>query len=110
MFCFYDTTTKHIRLIRDVTWLDKNHGTWKGLKTNNIKLEEDYFDDPSEFGRDGKDDDFFNSTKFPTNYLLKKSLSFALHYVNFKRFIIIHQQWLAPPYPLRELGYLRYYW
>ena len=59
MFCFYDTTTKHIRLIRDVTWLDKNHGTWKGPKTNIVKMEEDDFDDTGEFGKDDKDDGNF---------------------------------------------------
>ena len=31
VFRFYDTTTKHIRFRWDVTWLDKNYGTWKGL-------------------------------------------------------------------------------
>ena len=59
VFCFYDTTNKHIRLSRDVTWLDKKYGTWKGLKTNIIKLEEYDFDDPGEFGRDDKDDENF---------------------------------------------------
>ena len=59
MFRFYDTTTKHICLIRNVTWLDKNYGTWKGLKTNIIKLEEDDVDDPGEFGRDDKNDEIF---------------------------------------------------
>ena len=56
VFCFYDTTAKHIRLRRDVTWLDKNYGNWKGLKTNIIKLEEDDVDDLGEFGRDDKND------------------------------------------------------
>ena len=56
VFCFYDTTAKHIRLSRDVTWLDKNYGNWKGLKTNIIKLEEDDVDDLGEFGRDDKND------------------------------------------------------
>ena len=54
VFCFYDTTNKHIRLSRDVTWLDKKYGTWKGLKTNSIKLGEEDIDDPGEFGRDDK--------------------------------------------------------
>ena len=27
VFHLYDTTTKHIRLNRNVTWLDKNYGT-----------------------------------------------------------------------------------
>ena len=58
VFRFYDTKTKHIRLSRNVTWLDKNYGTSKGLKTNNIKLEEDSIDDPVEFGRDDKIDFF----------------------------------------------------
>ena len=43
---FYNTTTKHIRLSRNVTWLDKNYGTWKGITKNIIKLEEDDVDDP----------------------------------------------------------------
>ena len=59
VFRFYDTTTKHIRLSRDITWLDKNCGTWKGLKKNIIKLEEDDIDDPGEFGRDDKNDEIF---------------------------------------------------
>ena len=59
VFRFYDTKTKHICLSRDVTWLDKNYGTWKGLKTNIIKLEEDEVDEPGEFGRDDKNDEIF---------------------------------------------------
>ena len=59
MFCFYDTTIKHVCLSPDVTYLYKNHGTWKGLKTNIIKLEEDDFDETGEFGRDDKDDENF---------------------------------------------------
>ena len=59
VFGFYDTTTKHIHLSRDATWLDKNYGTWKGLKKNIIKLEEGDVDDPSEFGRDDKNDEIF---------------------------------------------------
>ena len=59
VFRFYDTTTKHTRLSRDVTWLDKNYGTWKFPKTDIIKLEEDYVDDPGEFGRDDKNDELF---------------------------------------------------
>ena len=39
----------------NIIWLDKNYGTWKGLKTNIIKLEEDYVYDSDEFGRDDKD-------------------------------------------------------
>ena len=58
-FRFYNTTTKHLCLIRNVTWLDKNCGAWKYLKTNIIKLEEDDNDDPGEFGRDDKDDEIF---------------------------------------------------
>ena len=52
VFCFYDMTTKHIHLIRDVTWLNKNYGTWKGFKESFIKLEEADIDDPGEFVRD----------------------------------------------------------
>ena len=59
MFRFYDTKTKHICLSRDVTWLDKNYTTWKGLKANIIKLEEDDVDEPGEFGRDDKNDEIF---------------------------------------------------
>ena len=59
MFCLYDTTTKYIHLSRDVKWLNKKYYTWKGLKTNIIKLEEDDVDDPGEFGRDDKDDEIF---------------------------------------------------
>ena len=59
VFSFYDTKTKLIRSIRNVTWLDKNYVIWKGLKTNIIKLKEDNVDDPGEFGRDDTDDDFF---------------------------------------------------
>ena len=54
VFCFYNTANKHIRLSCDVTWLDKKYGTWKGLKTNSIKLGEEDIDDPGEFGRDDK--------------------------------------------------------
>ena len=61
MFRFYDTTTNYIRLSRDVTWLDKNYGTRKGLKTNIIKLDEDDVDDTGEFGRDDKDDEIFET-------------------------------------------------
>ena len=61
VFCFYDTATKRIRLIRDVTWLDKNYGTWKGVKTNIIKFEEDDVDNPGEFGRDDKNDEIFET-------------------------------------------------
>ena len=86
VFRFYDTTTKHIHLIRDVTWLDKNYGTWKGLKTNIIKLEGDNFDDPGEFGRDDKNDEMFGINKMSNQLLLKKSLLFALHYVNLNHF------------------------
>ena len=46
VFCFFDTTNKHIRLSRNVTWSDKNYGTWKGITKNIIKLEEDDVDDP----------------------------------------------------------------
>ena len=59
VFCFYDTTTKHRSLSRNVMWLDKNCGTWKGLGENIIKLKEYEFDDPGEFGRDDKDHEFF---------------------------------------------------
>ena len=59
MFHFYDTTTKHICLSCNVTWLDKKYCTWKGLKRNIIKLEEDDFDDPGEFGRDDKNGEIF---------------------------------------------------
>ena len=59
VLCFYDTTTKHIRLSRNVAWLDKNYGIQKGPKTNIIKLEEDDVDDPGEFGRDDKNDAIF---------------------------------------------------
>ena len=46
-------------MIHDVTWLGKNYGNWKGLKTNIIKVDEDDFADLGEFGRDDKDDKFF---------------------------------------------------
>ena len=59
VFRFYHTTTKHIHFIRDVIWLDRNYGTWKGIKTNTIKVEEDDFDEPGEFGRNDKDDEIF---------------------------------------------------
>ena len=58
VFRYYNKTTKHIHLSRDVIWLDKNYGIWKGLKTNIIKLEEYDVDDPGEFGRDDKNDFF----------------------------------------------------
>ena len=59
VFRFYGTTTKNICLGRNVTWLDRNYGTWKSLNTNIIKLEEDDIDDPGEFVRDDKDDEKF---------------------------------------------------
>ena len=59
VFCFYDTTNKHIRLSCNLTWLDKIYGTWKVLRTNIIKLEEYDVDDPGEFGRDDKDNENF---------------------------------------------------
>ena len=52
VFRFYNTTTKHIWFSRDVTWLNKNYGTWKGFKESFIKLEEADIDDPGEFVRD----------------------------------------------------------
>ena len=59
MFRFYNTTTQHIFLSRNVIWLDQNNGIWKGIKTSIVKMEEDEFDDPSKFGKDDKDDEIF---------------------------------------------------
>ena len=77
---------------RDFIWLDKNYGTWKGLKTNIIKLEEDDFDDPKNLEGMIKMMNFFKFNQMSNQLLLKKSLVFALHYVNFKKFIMTHQQ------------------
>ena len=99
MFCFYDTTTKHIRLSRDVTWLGKNYGTWKGFKINIIKSEEDDFDDPGEFGSDDKYYEILRFKQMSNQLLLKKSLQFVLHYINFNFFIMTHHK---PPLHLKD--------
>ena len=66
-------TTKHIRLSCDVTWLDKNYGTWKVLKTNIIKLEDDGVDDTCEFGRDDKDDENFEIQPDPQPIIFEEN-------------------------------------
>ena len=59
----------------NVKWLDKNNSTWKGIKTNIIKSEEDNFDDPGEFGRDDKDDKSFESRPDVQRIIVEEKLA-----------------------------------
>ena len=98
MFRFYDTTTKHISLSRDFIWLDKNYGTWKGLKTNIIKLEEDGVDDPGEFGRDDKNDEHFEIQPDVQPIIVEENPAVRAALRKLQTFIMTHQQ---PPLRLK---------
>ena len=60
---------------------------------------EDDFDDPGEFRRDDKDGEHFENQPDVNPIIVEEKPVFALHYVNFKRFIMMHQQ---PPLHLYD--------
>ena len=58
VFRFLNPVSKTIRHSRDVQWLDKSYGDWKGLKTNVTHIEpvaDDEDDDDPQFGREDQD-------------------------------------------------------
>ena len=91
VFRFYNTTTKKICLSRDVTWLDKN--MVPGKASGQILLNRRKMTLMTLVNLDGmiKMMKFLKFNQMSNQLLLKKSLLFALHYVNFKRFIMTHQ-------------------